>query len=287
MGVKIINPYKTKPALKHNPNIILPLCPLTTPQKYAKKQLISYHYLHNYPIYMKTNQYQNIVFLTGAGISAPSGLVTFRGSNGLWNNYPVEKIASIEGFRRNPDCVHAFYNDLKPEFWQATPNAAHLAITRLQQHCPDANISVITQNIDTLHEKAGNRNVCHIHGQIDEVVCEQCGNILKTWKSITTQSICPYCYADGSMRPNIVFFREPIKHEKTVEKLLEKVDLFIAVGTSGEVYPAAGFAAIAKRNHAKTMMFNLECGTNADFDEWITGNAAETLPKFVNSFLSE
>ena len=123
-------------------------------------------------------QFKKIVILTGAGISAESGLATFRASNGLWNNHRVEDVATIEAFERNPAYVHAFYNELKTELVKAKPNAAHQAITRLQDLYP-AEISVVTQNVDTLHEKAGNKNIYHIHGQINQAVCLNCGIFLK------------------------------------------------------------------------------------------------------------
>lgn len=148
--------------------------------------------------------YRKIAVLTGAGISAESGLATFRSSNGLWNNHKVEDVASIEGFERNPALVHDFYNDLKLEIQKAKPNAAHLAVTRLQREYP-AEVNVITQNVDTLHEKAGCKNVYHIHGQINQAVCLNCGHILETWGDVDTQTVCPYCNIAGMMKPNIVF----------------------------------------------------------------------------------
>ena len=121
------------------------------------------------------SNYKNILILTGAGISAESGLATFRSSNGLWNNHKVEDVASIEGFERNPSLVHNFYNNMKPEIYQAKPNMAHFAISKLQKEY-SATINIVTQNIDTLHEKADSTNVYHIHGQINQAVCQNCGN---------------------------------------------------------------------------------------------------------------
>lgn len=148
--------------------------------------------------------YRNIVILTGAGISAESGLATFRSSNGLWNNHRVEDVASVEGFERNPELVHDFYNNLKTEIQTARPNAAHLAITRLQREYPAA-VSVITQNVDTLHEKAGSKEVWHIHGQINQAVCLNCSRIMESWSDVTTETACPHCSVSGMMKPNIVF----------------------------------------------------------------------------------
>ena len=183
--------------------------------------------------------YKNILILTGAGISAESGLSTFRSSNGLWNNHRVEDVASIEGFERNPALVHDFYNELKIEVAKAKPNAAHLAITKLQQEYP-GQVSIATQNVDTLHEKAGNQNVYHIHGQINQAVCQNCGQILETFGDVDTETVCPHCQIMGMMKPNIVFFGENLLCMDKVDELLRHCDLFISIGTSGVVYPAAG-----------------------------------------------
>lgn len=230
-------------------------------------------------------QYKNIVILTGAGISAESGLATFRASNGLWNNHPVEDVATIEGFERNPAYVHEFYNELKQELVKAKPNAAHLAITRLQKEYP-AEISVVTQNVDTLHEKAGNQNIYHIHGQINQAVCLNCGHILETFGDVDTETVCPHCNIVGMMKPNIVFFGENLLCMDKVDHLLSSCDLFLSVGTSGVVFPAASFVQIAKYNHAHTLEFNLEpTSNNYYFDKHIYGKAGTTLPAFVEELL--
>ena len=231
--------------------------------------------------------YKNIFILTGAGISAESGLATFRSSNGLWNNHKVEDVASIEGFERNPALVHDFYNNLKVEVQGVKPNAAHLAITELQEKYP-AEINVITQNVDTLHEKAGNKNVYHIHGQINQAVCLNCGHILETWGDVDTETVCPHCQVMGMMKPNIVFFGENLLCMDVVERQLRQCDLFISIGTSGVVFPAAGFVQTAKYYGAYTMEFTLEAtANNFLFDKHIYGKAGETFPKFVEELLSE
>ena len=231
------------------------------------------------------NKYQNIVILTGAGISAESGLATFRASNGLWNNHPVEDVATIEAFERNPAYVHEFYNELKKELVKAKPNPAHLAITKLQNEYP-AQISVITQNVDTLHEKAGNKNIYHIHGQINQAVCLNCGHILETFGDVDTETICPHCGIAGMMKPNIVFFGENLLCMDTVDRLLANCDLFLSVGTSGVVFPAASFVQIAKYNNARTLEFSLEpTSNNYYFDKHIYGKAGTTLPAFVDELL--
>ena len=231
-------------------------------------------------------QYHRIFILTGAGISAESGLATFRSANGLWNNHKVEDVASIEGFERNPALVHDFYNDLKKEVQGVEPNAAHLAITKLQQNY-DAEVNVITQNVDTLHEKAGNQNVYHIHGQINQAVCLNCGHVLETWGDVDTETVCPHCQVMGMMKPNIVFFGENLLCMDTVERLLRQSDLFISIGTSGVVYPAAGFVQTAKYYGADTVEFTLEPTANSFlFDKHIYGKAGEMLPQFVEELLA-
>lgn len=231
--------------------------------------------------------YRKIAVLTGAGISAESGLATFRSSNGLWNNHKVEDVASIEGFERNPALVHDFYNDLKLEIQKAKPNAAHLAVTRLQREYP-AEVNVITQNVDTLHEKAGCKNVYHIHGQINQAVCLNCGHILETWDDVDTQTVCPYCNIAGMMKPNIVFFGENLLCMDKVDTILRTCDLFVSVGTSGVVYPAAGFVQIAKYYGADTIEFTLDMtANNYLFDRHVYGKAGETLPSYVEELIKK
>ena len=231
-------------------------------------------------------QYKRIFILTGAGISAESGLATFRSANGLWNNHKVEDVASIEGFERNPALVHDFYNDLKVEVQRVNPNAAHKAITTLQEKYP-AEVNVITQNVDTLHEKAGNKNVYHIHGQINQAVCLNCGHVLETWGDVDTETVCPQCQVMGMMKPNIVFFGENLLCMDVVERLLRQSDLFISIGTSGVVFPAAGFVQTAKYYGADTVEFTLETtANNYLFDKHIYGKAGETFPMFVEELIN-
>ena len=230
-------------------------------------------------------KYQNIVILTGAGISAESGLATFRSSNGLWNNHPVEDVATVEGFQRNPAYVHDFYNELKKELVKAKPNPAHLAITKLQKEYP-AQISIVTQNVDTLHEKAENSDIYHIHGQINQAVCQNCGHIIETFGDVDTQTICPNCQVMGMMKPNIVFFGENLLCMDKVDSLLRTCDLFLSIGTSGVVFPAAAFVQIAKINGAHTIEFNLEpTSNNYYFDQHIFGKAGTTLPAFIDELI--
>ncbi len=231
--------------------------------------------------------YKNIVILSGAGISAESGLSTFRSENGLWNHHRVEDVATIEAYYRNQDYVHQFYNEMRPELYKAEPNPAHLAITTLQNKYP-SNINVITQNVDTLHEKAGNKNVYHIHGQINQIVCLNCGHVFETWGDICSEDKCEKCGIVGMLKPNIVFFGENLLYMNKVDRLLQECDLFISVGTSGVVYPAAGFVQIAKMFGAETYEFNMEkTSNNSMFDHHIYGPAGTTLPKFVEELIEQ
>lgn len=231
--------------------------------------------------------YKHIVVLTGAGISAESGLATFRSSNGLWNNHKVEDVATIEAFEKNPEYVHQFYNQMKPELLSAHPNLAHFALAKLQNEYL-GKVDIITQNIDTLHEKAGTKRIYHIHGQINQAVCLNCGHVEETWADIDTQTQCPHCSTTGMFKPNIVFFGESLLCMDKVDKLLRQCDLFISVGTSGVVYPAAGFAQTARYFGAQTLEFNLEnTSNNFLFNRHVYGKCSETLPAFVHELLTE
>ena len=233
------------------------------------------------------DKYNRILILTGAGISAESGLATFRSEDGLWNKHRIEDVATIEAYYRNQDYVHDFYNNMKPDLWEAKPNNAHLAITKLQQEY-QAEVNVVTQNIDTLHEKAKSENIYHIHGQINQAVCMNCGKVLETWGDVTSETECPNCHIIGMMKPNIVFFGENLLYMDKVEKLLRTSDLFISIGTSGQVYPAAGFAQTAKYYGADTIEFNLEAtSNNFYFDKHIMGKAGTTFPKYVDELISK
>ena len=231
---------------------------------------------------------KNIVILTGSGISAESGLKTFRSGDGLWLNHKIEDVCTVEAFERNPAMVHSFYNELRPIMMKASPNMGHRAITMLQQELPDITINVVTQNVDLLHEKAGSKNIYHIHGQIDECICTNCGYVMKTLGDVESDEVCPQCHVQGMLKPNIVFFGEMPKYMNEVEKMLTECDMFIAIGTSGIVYPAAGFVQLAKLYGAKTYLFNLEsCHNSSMFDEEILGKASKTFPKFAEQLINE
>lgn len=223
--------------------------------------------------------FPEIVVLTGAGISAESGLATFRGAGGLWNGCRVEDVATIERFNKDPDFVWRFYNSLKKETFAALPNEAHKALSRLQKTYP-AEISVFTQNVDLLHEKAGTKNVYHIHGRIDRALCLNCMHSIPAAGNVSAETPCPFC-EKPALKPDIVFFGEMPYYLDIVQQKLSSCGVFIAVGTSGVVYPAAGFVSAAKDNGAKTFEFNTEPSGNPAFDTAVIGKAGEMLPPFI------
>ena len=189
-------------------------------------------------------------------------------------------------FEKNPQYVHQFYNKLKPELLKAKPNLAHQCLAKLQPEY-GTKVDIITQNVDTLHEKAGSENVYHIHGKIDESICLNCGHVLKSWGDVDMTTTCQYCNTCGMFKPHIVFFGEIPLYMDEVEKKLRECDLFISIGTSGKVYPAAGFVHTAKYYGADTIEFNLEeTSNNCLFDRHIRGKCSVTLPKFVDDLLA-
>jgi len=220
----------------------------------------------------------NIVMLTGAGISAESGIKTFRDSNGLWEEYKIEDVATVRGFLRNPSLVNNFYNSRREELKNIKPNNAHFAISEFQKN---NNLTLITQNIDNLHESAGS-SVIHMHG---ELLKARCANTNETWDiadNITETTVCPCC-SSNNVRPDVVWFGEMPMYLENIQILIEACDIFVAVGTSGNVYPAANFVKVAKDYGAHTVLINIEHPTNnAQFDEVILGSASVELPKFLN-----
>ncbi|CAM1627000.1 Sirtuin family [Bartonella apis] len=232
------------------------------------------------------NKSPNIVILTGAGISAESGLETFRGSDGTWNKYKVEDVATPEGFARSPRLVNDFYNERRRDAAKARPNKAHLALATLEKHFPDS-LLLVTQNVDNLHEQAGSRNVLHMHGTLDHVLCLSCHERAEWKGDVTKESICPHCHAKAKLRPDIVWFGEIPFHMEQIEKALAEADIFAAIGTSGVVYPAAGFVVLAQQAGAECFELNLAANPNSYslFDQIISGPATKTVPDFVNMLL--
>ena len=230
--------------------------------------------------------YNNIVILTGAGLSAESGLATFRDKDGIWSKVRLEDVATPEAFERDPARVQAFYNTRRRDHRSARPNAAHLAMARLESE-HKSNVLVVTQNIDALHEAAGQRHLIHMHGELLKAWCLAC-DVRHAWSGdIETQSACPRCHAKGHLRPDVVWFGEMPYHMAVIEAALAEADLFISIGTSGNVYPAAGFVSLARRARAHTVELNLEASEGAGlFNEAIHGPASQVVPAFVARLLA-
>ncbi|MDL4914094.1 MAG: NAD-dependent protein deacylase [Enterobacterales bacterium endosymbiont of Blomia tropicalis] len=229
----------------------------------------------------------HVVVLTGAGISAESGIRTFRAADGLWEEHRVEDVATPEGFARDPAQVQRFYNARRHQLQQPEiqPNAAHLALAELEQVLGD-NFLLVTQNIDNLHERAGNTRVLHMHGELLKVRCATSGQVIEWTGDVTSDDRCTCCQFPSALRPHVVWFGEmPIGMEE-IYQALENADVFIAIGTSGHVYPAAGFVHEAKLQGAHTVELNLEPSqVGNEFAESHYGFASEVVPAFVHTLL--
>ncbi len=225
-----------------------------------------------------------IVILTGAGISAESGLGTFRDLGGVWTQVRLEEVATPEAFAANPARVQDFYNARRAQAASASPNPAHEALARLQKAFGDR-MMLVTQNVDDLHERAGARAV-HMHGSLFSALCNACG-ARDTWTcDITNESSCRNC-GRKALRPDVVWFGEMPYHMDQIGEALQSARLFAAIGTSGVVYPAAGFVAEAEAAGAHTIEINLEDTGHPAFRECLTGPATETVPKWVDGLLAE
>jgi NAD-dependent deacetylase len=229
----------------------------------------------------------NIVILTGAGISAESGVATFRDADGVWSRVNVADVATPEAFARDPARVHDFYNRRRRDHAGIAPNAAHLALARLEaEHA--GSVNVVTQNIDALHEAAGTRNLVHMHGEILKALCARCGARHIWHQDLSVTTPCPGCGAHGGMRPDVVWFGEMPYHMERIAEILAAADLFVSIGTSGNVYPAAGFVAEARRAGAHTVELNLEPSEGARlFAEAHHGPASRIVPGFVAGLLGD
>lgn len=232
---------------------------------------------------------KRLVILTGAGISAESGIPTFRGSDGLWENHRIEDVATPEAFVRDPVLVNRFYNLrrralLRPEI---QPNAAHLALGKLQQRLGDR-VLLVTQNIDDLHERGGSSRVLHMHGELLKVKCTQTGIVYPRTEDIGPEDRCECCGQTGTLRPEVVWFGEmPIGLDR-IEQALSRCDEFWSIGTSGRVYPAAGFVRAARHFGAHTVEMNLDASdVHSDFHEVLAGPATRLVPARVERFLAE
>ena len=226
---------------------------------------------------------KSIVISTGAGISAESGIKTFRDQNGLWENHNIEEIATPEGFERNPSLVHQFYNKRRSQLKNVKPNAAHLALAELEKKW-NGDFFLITQNVDDLHHRAGTKKMFSIHGELKKARCVDC-KVSFSWEDdLGVESECPGCQQKNCLRPDIVWFGElPYFMDQVYEKIAD-CQLFIAVGTSGNVHPAAAFSQHAINAHK--IEVNLQPSlVAASFDEVIVGPATEKIPELVNAIL--
>lgn len=232
--------------------------------------------MHNFPY---------TVILTGAGVSAESGISTFRASNGLWEQHNVEDVATPEGFSRNPALVQNFYNARRAELAKVAPNEAHKTIARLQRLVGDR-LFLITQNIDDLHERAGSPQVLHMHGELLKARCVRSGRIGDCTAAMRTDEPCQCCEPPSTMRPHIVWFGEMPLGMDQIYAALARAELFVAIGTSGNVYPAAGFVAEARRHGAFTLELNLEPTVQQGFfSKGCYGPATDTVPSFFDVML--
>ncbi|MEH3144919.1 MAG: NAD-dependent deacylase [Methylobacterium frigidaeris] len=227
--------------------------------------------------------------LTGAGISAESGLGTFRDPGGLWRRFDPMRLATPEAFARDPDEVHAFYNLRRAGVRNAEPNAAHGALARLQDGlaASGGDLFLCTQNVDDLHERGGAGAVVHMHGELTRVRCLACGGSRPWAGDLGTGTPCPACGERGGMRPDVVWFGEMPLHLEAIDAALAGADLFVAVGTSGAVYPAAGFVARAREAGIPTHEINLAPSDTAGlFDTASYGPASRAVPAFVEALLA-
>lgn len=228
----------------------------------------------------------SVVVLSGAGISAESGIRTFRDSNGLWENHRIEDVATPSGFERNPALVHEFYNARRRQLQDPSvrPNEAHLALATLEQAWP-GEFLLVTQNVDNLHETAGSRKLLHMHGELLKVRCESCQHIWECHTDISGGTACVKCSIIGWVRPHIVWFDEmPLELEK-IYAALKTCSLFAAIGTSGAVYPAAGFVDLLPRKASKVELNLTRSEISDRFDQNIFGKASITVPDWVDSVL--
>ena len=230
---------------------------------------------------------QNIVVLTGAGISAESGLATFRGPEGLWEGHRVEDVATPQAFARDPDLVQTFYDQRRARLLEVEPNDAHRALARLDAEWA-GDLLIVTQNVDDLHERAGARRLLHMHGELTSAWCLACDARVRWEKDLSDSPACPSCAATGTMRPDIVWFGEIPYQMERIDRALMQADLFVSIGTSGAVYPAAGYVQTARYAGARTLEMNLEPSQGSFlFHESRIGRAGELVPRWVDEMLAK
>lgn len=227
---------------------------------------------------------KNIVILTGAGISAESGLKTFRDNNGLWENHRVEEVATPEAFARNPALVHRFYNLRRQQLREVQPNAAHKALAELEAAWP-GDFLLVSQNVDDLHRRAGSKRLLNMHGQLRSIWCTSCDNRLIWEEDLSIDQECPRCRVKGDLRPDIVWFGEMPYHMDEICEALNHCDYFVSIGTSGNVYPAAGFVQMCPKK-CLTIEINKDVSLISDsFVEHRIGLASEQVPIWVRQIL--
>jgi NAD-dependent deacetylase len=228
---------------------------------------------------------RNIVILTGAGISAESGIATFRGPGGLWEGHRVEDVCTPEALARDPELVHRFYDMRRAALATVAPNPAHEALARLD-NAWEGELLIVTQNVDDLHERAGAKRMLHMHGELLSALCADCGHRSEWAGDMPPGSVCPYCTAPA-LRPDIVFFGEMPYQMDRIEQALARADMFVSIGTSGAVYPAAGFVQTARYHGARTLELNLEASAgSAWFGETRNGPAGVLVPAWVDEVLA-
>lgn len=228
-----------------------------------------------------------ITILTGAGISRESGLHTFRDADGVWAQVRLEDVATPQAFARDPETVQGFYNARRRSVLDPAvqPNAAHHALVRLEQFWPGP-VLLVTQNVDDLHDRAGSRQLIHMHGELLKIRCESCGLLMDWTRDLHTGEACPQCAGVGTLRPHIVWFGEMPLAMDAIGEALDATDLFISIGTSGNVYPAAGFVSQARAAGAATLEVNLEATEGAGlFHAGLYGPATVTVPALVDMLL--
>ena len=231
---------------------------------------------------------QRILILTGAGISAESGVATFRDNGGLWEQHRVEDVATPEAFARDPELVQRFYNARRAKLGEVAPNPAHTALARLQEglEARGGAAVIVTQNVDDLHERGGARDVIHMHGELTRALCAACGFQWDAPLVMAVNDACPACRTVGSTRPDIVWFGEMPYHMERIEAELARATQFVSIGTSGAVYPAAGFVEVARRRGVPALEINLEPSQGSFlFSETRHGPAGTLVPDWVGSVL--
>lgn len=237
---------------------------------------------------------KTIVILTGAGISAESGIPTFRASDGLWCNHRVEDVATPGGYARNPQLVHAFYNARRSQLKEVNPNPAHLALADLASHWK-GRLLIVTQNVDDLHERAtegkslqSGYQLLHMHGELKKARCSTSGIVVDWLEDLDADTACSCCQKSGNLRPHIVWFEEIPLYMDAIDQALRKCDLFLSIGTSGNVYPAAGFVQQVRfHGYAHTVELNLEPSSGKTyFEEKIYGPASKIVPEYVSQILA-